>query len=618
MSEKPSFDSVGESNPSKTSVAEQTRSTNEEGGVSFDPHSPELGLYKVVITNLLDDTFYDSVEESFDKVWDAFERCADENPEFVLQLAAYARQEEGFRDIAQLLLVLAANHRPSEDGVDVGPEWAAHYVPEYAPAIIDRTDEFNTVVSYQLRGFGKPIPRPLRQGIEDALHKKYSVVKYETDDGYETNRETWIEAEDDEPFDGPKTTLEEDGREVVDVGYVHDEYTFTKYSQRDKEVSLHDVINLVRPNPRSEDRDELFGRVVKGELDDHPDVEPLREDRTWESELSEDDDRTDAEKFRERLDDMGLMARVRNLRNMLEAGLTGEEIFDYDQSFEDGVGDGGFTGSTPEVFGPESKRTVRNSKMFPFRFYQAYKACTDTEPTLGHNTDNYFHVSGNGVLDDVSKEWLESAIDASVENLPDTIENTYVAIDTSGSMFSPVSGNSELDCVEIGALFGAVLMKRGCEAGVFATDFKHVVANDNALDDLSVFELAEEILEAGSGVGGGTDGGQVVADLRERDWGDYDRVVYLTDLQLWGGTGGLGYGSSSLTTEWDNYRDAVETDPTLYTIDLASYGDLKMPESRTDVIQVSGWSESVIEFIDKYENGDEVIDEIAEVTPNTY
>jgi len=273
MSNKPSFDSVSESNPEKPSLTERTRTTNEAGGKAYEPFSGEFGLYKITLNNLLEDSYYDSADESFDKLWNRFDEVADTNPEFVLQLATYARQEEGFRDIAQLLLVLSAND----------PRTQA-YVREYAPAIIDRTDEFNSVLSYQLRGYGKPVPKPLKKGITDALHKKYAIVKVEYSGTHETERMTYIEADradetharrDRVKYEATESVLARNGMavddaetaealaeasaEVVDEGHVHDEYTFSKYSERDKEVSLHDVLNLVRPKPRSDERNQGEG-----------------------------------------------------------------------------------------------------------------------------------------------------------------------------------------------------------------------------------------------------------------------------------------------------------------------------------------------------------------------
>lgn len=591
MTPKPNFDSVGESNPRKKSVAERTRTTNEEGGDAYNPFTPEFALYKVVINNLLEDSYYDSVEESFEKVYDRFDEVADTNPEFVLQTAVYARHVEGLRDIPQLLLVLAAN----DDRIVQPDDSKSALIREYTPAIIDRTDEFNSVLSYQLRGYGKPVPKGLKKGIDDALHKKYSLVKDE--ETGETERVTYIYRDGmDEDVVGDEIM----GHTVVDDGYVHDEYRFAKYSQRNKEVSLHDVLNLVRPTPRTDNRDELFGRIARGELDDS-DVEPLREERTWESELSDDeDDRSDAERFRDRLDDMGIVARTRNLRNMREAGISGKEIFDYD--------------APDEMFGENSRSIVRNSKMFPFRFYQAYKAAGETSSSLGgFGRSNPFEISG-GVLDDYSEHWLNEAIEVSTENLPDTLENTFTAVDLSGSMYTTLSNQSDLERAEVGALFGAMLMKRNSDVGAFATDFVPIKADDATVENTGTLELAREINKARDGIGAGTNG-HLAIEFATNNQLEYDRFVVFTDTQLWN----TGFGrNNSLKDAWDEYTQQVNGDADLYVIDLASYGDLAMPQGYKNVHQISGWSSDVIDFIDKNENADDVVAEIEAIQPGDY
>ncbi|MBS3760660.1 MAG: TROVE domain-containing protein, partial [Halodesulfurarchaeum sp.] len=98
-----------EFNKPKQTVAEATRTTNYEGGEAFAPADPRLALYKRTINQLLEGSFYETDDEQLAAVVRRFDAAADEDPEFVLQLAAYARQELYLRDIPQVLLVLAAN-----------------------------------------------------------------------------------------------------------------------------------------------------------------------------------------------------------------------------------------------------------------------------------------------------------------------------------------------------------------------------------------------------------------------------------------------------------------------------------------------------------------------------
>jgi hypothetical protein len=365
---------------------------------------------------------------------------------------------------------------------------------------------------------------------------------------------------------------------------------------------------LVRQNPRSENRDELFGRIAHGELDDN-DVEPLREDRTWEATMSDDeDDRSEAEKWRDRLDDMGIMARVRNLRNMREAGIPGNRIFDYDVSEPTVSGN---------VFGPKSTEIVKNSQQFPFRYYQAFKACGDV------GIDRYgssFDIGRGELLDDFSKQWLNGAITVATQNLPDTLESTFTAIDLSGSMDAVVSDNSEMARAEIGSLFGAMLMKRSSDVGAFGSDFTEITAGKQARQTTPVLEMASRIYEASDVVGNNTNGFKAIDWARENNY-SYDRFVVFTDEQLWDSTTRGLFGSNSQRTlkdAWDDYVSEVNPDAHLYVVDLASYGDLSMPEGYHNVHQVSGWSTNIVDFIDKNEQADDVVREIESVTPEDY
>jgi len=65
-------------NEQSTSRAEKIRTENHEGGDAFEPASPELSLTKVVINNLLEDSFYGSDDAKFASVVNAFDAVADE------------------------------------------------------------------------------------------------------------------------------------------------------------------------------------------------------------------------------------------------------------------------------------------------------------------------------------------------------------------------------------------------------------------------------------------------------------------------------------------------------------------------------------------------------------
>ncbi|AGM11427.1 RNA-binding protein [Halogranum tailed virus 1] len=502
-------------NDTKETVAERTEKDNYEGGEAYSPDSPEVALTKNVLTNLLEDSYYESAEDSLDDVRTEFDRVADVNPEFVLKLAKYARQSENLRQVPQLLLVLSANDDRTKG-----------YVRSYAEGVIQRADEPLEVLAMQVSLYGKSIPNPLKKGIEDALHN-------------------------------------------------FNEYQFAKWDRPSREWQYRDLLNLVHPRPRDEERDAIFEQIALGELDSHPDVDPLKQSDTWENEMSEagKEGRSQAEVWREQLEEnedgysMPIFARVRNVRNMLDAGLSGEEIF-----------------------GDVTDEWVRNSQMYPFRFYQAYKAVKQSRDTPN---------------DKNALEFLENAMEVATENLPDVFENTFTAVDVSGSMRSSVSGDSELQCMEIATLFGAMMLERQSDVGVFASDFAEI----NADPRNPLVTNAEKMQSVG--VGGSTNGWKVLRGLRNEDR-SYERIIVFTDMQLWNDS--TWRTNTSFKDEWDAYK-AENPNASLYLIDLQHYGDLVTPEGAHDVYNMSGWSEQVLDFIEKVENVDGMIQEIESVEP---
>lgn len=495
-------------NDTKETVEERTETTNYEGGQAYEPDSAEVALYKNVINNLLEDSFYESDEAQLQAVEDEFEAVAETNPEFVLKLSKYARQEENLRQIPQLLLVLAAHDKRTQE-----------FVRAYGEDILSRTDEPLEALAMYVELFDtKTIPNCLQKTIEDAMHN-------------------W------------------------------NEWQYAKWDTDSREWQYRDLLNLVHPRPRDDERDEIFEKIAKGDLSDYPDVDALRQQDTWESALSStDDERSKADRYSEQLEEgnMGLFPRIRQARDMLESGVSAEEIY------------GGVT-----------DEWIRNSRLYPFRFYQAYKAV--------RNSRDIPTAEKNDALD-----FLESAMEVSTENLPDVLEDTFVAVDTSGSMRSAVSNQSDLSCDEISTLFGALLYQRGADVAAFASDIQQFHGDRRDSLMTNVDELRN------MPVGGGTSGYLIPKALHENSRDDYEQAIVFTDMQMWGG---------SFKDAWDTYVREVNPECSLYLVDLSNYGDLVMPETQHDVYNISGWSENVVDYIDKMETVNEMVAEIEAVEP---
>ena len=507
-----------EFNKPQQTVAAATRTTNYEGGEAFEPADPRLALYKRTINQLLEGSFYESDDEQLAAVVRRFDATADEDPEFVLKLAAYARQELYLRDIPQVLLVLAANDERFKDD---SPE---SLIREWAPAIIQRMDETATALAVHDQLVGGTAPWPLRRGIEDALVA------------------------------------------------MADAYTLGKYELSRREVTLHDVFNRVHPEPVDDEQEALFERFMRGDLDDYPDVDPVPSPNTWETVISERGNTRDAWEMLIKDDayTLPIFASIRNLRNMIEAGVDEDTIVAH-----------------------LDLEAVRHAPLYPFRYYQAYTALQDADvqaPTV--------------------EQWLEDAIDVAVETVPGGFGDTFVAVDLSGSMDHPLSANSTLRLKEIGTLFGAILADQGADVGGFGDDFQTVPMHV----DTPVLQRQDAVLAIDEDVGNSTNGWKALEYLREREE-PIERVVVFTDMQIWDSTPFTARGNQTVKAAFDAYRNEVSSDTALYLVDLASYGDLVTPEGYENVYNVSGWSEKVLSFIEHAENPKQVIDEIDAFEP---
>jgi len=206
------------------------------------------------------------------------------------------------------------------------------------------------------------------------------------------------------------------------------------------------------------------------------------------------------------------------------------------------------------------------------------------------------------------------------ENLPDTLENTFTAVDLSGSMDSEISGHSEMARAEIGSLFGAMLMKRDSDVGAFGDDFATISADPAARKTTPTLDIAQRIYAVGEEVGNSTNGWKAL-DWATKNDESYDRFVVFTDEQIWDSRRSGLFGSNSnrsLKDAWDDYTEQVNPDAHLYVIDLASYGDLTIPEGYQNVHQISGWTSNVVQFIDKFEQADDVTREIESIGADDY
>lgn len=353
-----------------------------------------------------------------------------------------------------------------------------------------------------------------------------------------------------------------------------DEYQFAKYNRDNLEVKLRDALFLVHPKAKDDAQQLIFNKITDRKLEI-----PY----TWETELSalgQQKFETPEQKsatFRQKWEELicsgrlGYMALLRNLRNILESKVSAEKI-----------------NIVASVLSNADQ--VAKSKQLPFRFLSAYR-----ELKKINSPDTPFLMSA-----------LELAVKHSAANIEgfDADTSVLLACDVSGSMCSPVSPRSAVECYDIGLML-AMLLKSRCRrvvSGIFGDRWEVVnMPGDNIL------QSASELRKLYSRVGFSTNGFKVIDYLIENKI-IIDKVMFFTDCQMWDSTSG----NNSLEKSWNRYRQ-IALNAKLYIFDLAGYGQSPLKIINSSVYLIGGWSDKVFDVLSALDKGQSAVEKIMKV-----
>lgn len=485
---------------------------NYEGAKAYSL-TPALELYTAVATAALSDDFY---EKAGDRLSRLQALIAKNEASFTAKLAIYAREQMHLRSVPLVLTVeLAKQH--NGDGL----------VAALTERIVQRADEITELLSYyalsnartDVKQFNK-LSKQLQKGLAAAFNK-------------------------------------------------FDEYQFAKYN-RDANVKLKDALFIVHPKAKDEAQQALFNKIVNDEL---------QTPYTWETALSalgqqmfdtaELKQLAVKSKWEEFIasNKLGYMALLRNLRNIIEAGVSTDML-------------------NKACAYLTNDKAVANSKQLPFRFLAAYRELAAVQ---------------NGrvskVLDALEKAVLQST--ANIEGFED-YTSVVIAADMSGSMQVPLSVKSTIQRYEVGLILAMMLQSRCAHVttGIFGQSYKQVqLPHSNILSNTS--QLAKMLGE----VGHSTNGYLVIADLLKRRK-VADKVMLFTDMQLWNDSS-----NTSIADLWKQYKK-LAPQAKLYLFDLAGYGNTPLNVLRNDVYLISGWSDKIFNVLSTVEKGGSAVEMI--------
>jgi len=442
---------------------------------------------------MVKDQYYRSANDQITRTQELVRGLADK--EFLAKAAIFARNEFGMRSITHVVAAEVAN-------TVKGADWTKDFFAN----VIYRPDDMTETLAYYLSAYGKPVPNALKKGFAKAFGK----------------------------FDG---------------------YQIAKYRGDGKNVSLVDVVNLVRPVPTEKNAEALKGLVK----------DTLRSTETWESKLTaagqtattdeeKADAKADAWKTLLAENKLGYFAALRNINNIIE------------QADEDTFA------MLLKVL--VNEKQIKSSLVFPYRFLTAIQ-----------------NLKGDAARVRKAKVALTKALDISCANIPALDGDTLIVVDYSGSM-----GSGADSYRGIGSIFGSLMAKaQNGDFMIFGNDAAYIDYNP-AMPALS---LAEEFMTHNNAVGWGSTASTSNGKIQVGHGTDfpsifrtinkaYNRIMIFSDMQGW-------ISGGAPTKEFTAYKKKFNVDPKIYSFDLSGQGDMMFPEN--NVYCLAGFSDKIFDIM---------------------
>jgi len=188
----------------KFNKAQTIKTVNKEGHAAYSMPDKQRLVAQVLTSFFNEAKFYG---DNSDEMQDTIKAVIKGDPQFVANLAVYARREFHMRSVSHVLTAYLAHE------VEGKP-----FVRDVVKAVVQRGDDATEIMACYLNLFGKPIPNSLRKGLRDVL-----------------------------------------------TGF--DAYTLAKYKGEGKAVKMRDLLCLCRPSPQSEEQSAAWKALLEGTLE---------------------------------------------------------------------------------------------------------------------------------------------------------------------------------------------------------------------------------------------------------------------------------------------------------------------------------------------------------------
>lgn len=188
----------------KFNSPQTNKTVNKSGHVAYGMTDKAKLVTQVLCSFFDEKLFYGKNTEDMKQT---IKSVIQKDPQFVSNLAVFARREFNMRSVSHVLTAYLA-HEPK----------GKPFVRKTVKGVSLRGDDVTEIMSFYLSTFGKPVPNSLKKGIADVL-----------------------------------------------TGF--DEYTLAKYKGDGKAVKMRDLLCLCRPKPKDKAQEALWKRCLEGTLE---------------------------------------------------------------------------------------------------------------------------------------------------------------------------------------------------------------------------------------------------------------------------------------------------------------------------------------------------------------
>ena len=221
-----------------------------------------------------------------------------------------------------------------------------------------------------------------------------------------------------------------------------------------------------------------------------------------------------------------------------------------------------------------NKEAIRKAKLFPFRYYVAWKKIRSSRCMIPEIKNSLLKA-------------LEKAMELSVDNVPELDGKVCIAPDVSGSMDSKVLGEySMLRCKDIVGVYTAIMIKK-CKKLPVVLPFESRVRLDLVEEALGKDRLMDIAKTIGVAIGGTSLSAPVEYLLEEKI--DVDYFIAFTDNEEWVGRGFM--------EAFMEYKRKINPEVKAYLVTLIPYRDYPTPPNIPNVYYIFGWSDNALRFI---------------------